>query len=299
METVAAWPPAKDFNPRSPCGERRHQTGLCSCSSHFNPRSPCGERRSPSRTISFPLEFQSTLSLRRATVGHRKRDRIQLNDFNPRSPCGERPEDLGPYMPNPRFQSTLSLRRATVRPDIHPVGCGHFNPRSPCGERLDRFSFCQGLHLFQSTLSLRRATGGGVSEFSYDSNFNPRSPCGERQDNWMGKQHLEQFQSTLSLRRATKGEKVNDDGIQISIHALLAESDFGQVPPGSHRVDFNPRSPCGERRQMSTHKSIRLSFQSTLSLRRATGILQGIQDRLGNFNPRSPCGERQRNGQAA
>ena len=35
----------------------------------------------------------------------------------------------------------------------------------------------------------------------------------------------------------------------ISIHALLAESDRGGRPPAPDNQHFNPRSPCGERRQ--------------------------------------------------
>ena len=34
-----------DFNPRSPCGERRRTKTPPRCEPYFNPRSPCGERR--------------------------------------------------------------------------------------------------------------------------------------------------------------------------------------------------------------------------------------------------------------
>ena len=58
------------FNPRSPCGERHCL--LCFCAStawNFNPRSPCGERPLRSGNNHQTHEFQSTLSLRRATSG--------------------------------------------------------------------------------------------------------------------------------------------------------------------------------------------------------------------------------------
>ena len=59
------------------------------------------------------------------------------------------------------------------------------------------------------------------------------------------------FQSTLSLRRATS--------------ALSAMS----ISP----FYFNPRSPCGERRDVLNAIFISLTvFQSTLSLRRATAF---------------------------
>ena len=62
----------------------------------------------------------------------------------------------------------------------------------------------------------------------------------------------------------------------ISIHALLAESDFTSVVSSTGTTDFYPRSPCGER----------LSGFARLAS-------------CAHFYPRSPCGERrimQRNG---
>ena len=82
------------------------------------------------------------------------------------------------------------------------------------------------------------------------------------------------FQSTLSLRRATPDRFAQDlrtwsisihallaesdaDGISIhtgpldiSIHALLAESDLLSRFLLLGRLNFNPRSPCGERQQI-------------------------------------------------
>ena len=78
-----------DFNPRSPCGERPHGLSSSRNSWHFNPRSPCGERRWVPRPPVARPEFQSTLSLRRAT------------------------RNIGISSRTCRFQSTLSLRRAT------------------------------------------------------------------------------------------------------------------------------------------------------------------------------------------
>ncbi len=59
-------------------------------------------------------EFQSTLSLRRATSVLIVRLRFM------------------------QFQSTLSLRRATVPVRTNSMPRWNFNPRSPCGERLLR-----------------------------------------------------------------------------------------------------------------------------------------------------------------
>ena len=158
--------------------------------------STCGQR------------FQSTLSLRRATVRRIKHFPFSVN-FNPRSPCGERPTLPGPAMVwmdfNPRSPCG---ERPRVRPAENP-GAGisihallaesdpqrnrrlpagdDFNPRSPCGERLSLLVFPPGSTEFQSTLSLRRATCFSMAIYSQDPYFNPRSPCGERQQippNW-------------------------------------------------------------------------------------------------------------------
>ena len=58
-----------DFNPRSPCGERRSRHELsCKDQEYFNPRSPCGERLNMQATRPEPLLFQPTLPMRGATV---------------------------------------------------------------------------------------------------------------------------------------------------------------------------------------------------------------------------------------
>ena len=58
----------------------------------------------------------------------------------------------------------------------------------------------------------------------------------------------------------------------ISIHALLAESDIYLLDEYNAQQDFYPRSPCGER-PGRLHKNIcGWGFLSTLSLRRATRI---------------------------
>ena len=50
-ERRPAWRPycrtLRDFNPHSPCGERHTRTGFRRPCRYFNPHSPCGERPSP------------------------------------------------------------------------------------------------------------------------------------------------------------------------------------------------------------------------------------------------------------
>ena len=104
------------------------------------------------------------------------------------------------------------------------------------------------LILFLSTLSLRRAT-----------------PPVRDIIQWEGI-----FLSTLSLRRATRAANCQQRSHQISIHALLAESDY----------------------LTNYHFTGIFIFLSTLSLRRAT--CARLRACLGcfYFYPRSPCGER-------
>ena len=169
------------------------------------------------------------------------------------------------------FLSTLSLRRATPAAAPRAAPQGYFYPRSPCGERHADTINTSFHKLFLSTLSLRRAT-----QHSAPNSGRIR------------------FLSTLSLRRATRLGAVHNTEIDISIHALLAESDGVTVLGIQHRtgisihallaesdngpmqkgqvyyINFYPRSPCGERPAL---------------------LIQPIR-RL-DFYPRSPCGERQ------
>ena len=80
----------------------------------------------------------------------------------------------------------------------------HFYPRSPCGERQGVDEVIDFGLTFLSTLSLRRATRVTPLPGKAYLYFYPRSPCGER--------HF------LILPDAQV--------INISIHALLAESDM-------------------------------------------------------------------------
>ena len=64
------------------------------------------------------------------------------------------------------------------------------------------------------------------------------------------------FLSTLSLRRATI--RITNHALteEISIHALLAESDPGIAQAMAEQWDFYPRSPCGERLVKSTRRRV-------------------------------------------
>ena len=125
----------RNFNPRSPCGERRGNIARNGNHTHFNPRSPCGERPSKLLTVSFSSIFQPTLPVRGATK------MIQLTNyldiyFNPRSPCGER-------------------RDAGVDAEPHTIISTHA-PRA--GSDLENKKSAIAVHKFQPTLPVRGAT---------------------------------------------------------------------------------------------------------------------------------------------
>ena len=195
----------RNFNPRSPHGERRVASGSSrSCHDDFNPRSPHGERR--------PVRYGGSAG---------------SPDFNPRSPHGERPAWGSPSKSVQTFQSTLSSRRATRILRV-PFSLSNIFQSTLSSRRATRgTTYIDGSKIqfqstlssrratlpsvtteerseFQSTLSSRRATQQqrkGQQKFAY---FNPRSPHGERPSGPSETSPLEVFQSTLSSRRATR-----------------------------------------------------------------------------------------------
>ena len=146
-------------------------------------------------------------------------------DFYPRSPCGERPC----RMKLVKTDTGISIHALLAESDgswlARLASCSYFYPRSPCGER----------HL-------------ATRKPNYVCHFYPRSPCGERQRAEHHASNQQEFLSTLSLRRATLFNTMQVVVVviflstlslrrateqapykvletQISIHALLAESD--------------------------------------------------------------------------
>ena len=94
------------------------------------------------------------------------------------------------------------------------------------------------------------------------SNFYPRSPCGERR--------LRAYQRYFA--------------VNISIHALLAESDYRREGKHDRHYYFYPRSPCGERPAKANRGEEKLqAFLSTLSLRRATRKIRPVAPDISSF----------------
>ena len=190
-------------------------------------------------------EFQPTLPLRGATASpYQRKDRHSR--FNPRSPCGERRLAAMGRTCGLAFQPTLPLRGATMFNGIYGVQAQ-----------------------FQPTLPLRGATMPALPGID-QLGFNPRSPCGERRGRLTAAQRGYKFQPTLPLRGATYRPWTRCRGRTFQPTLPLRGATFSRGRAISGTPRFNPRSPCGERRQ-----SFPSCPASTL-----------------RFNPRSPCGER-------
>ena len=101
-----------------------------------------------------------------------------------------------------------------------------FYPRSPCGERPVVSCTSCLLSVFLSTLSLRRATRRHRGNDRCPVNFYPRSPCGER----LVDTSKDIIKTANFYPRSPCGERLEQSSsysayLEISIHALLAESD--------------------------------------------------------------------------
>ena len=117
------------------------------------------------------------------------------------------------------------------------------------------------------------------------------------------------------MRGATRLHSYSDCDDGISTHAPHAGSDEQLLECLIKPSNFNPRSPCGERRTIADFKlKLRListhaphagsdfcsfafllqpfEFQPTLPMRGATGPSCSRRPKDHDFNPRSPCGER-------
>ena len=164
---------------------------------------------------------------------------------------------------------------------------------------------------------MRRATGYPADGGRCLQNFYPRSPCGERPVISFLPSRSPTFLSTLSLRRATTQMQAAFKGPEISIHALLAESDGPRCkgpwacfpflstlslrratirPHQRHfAADISIHALLAESDEAEDgYKDTVTEFLSTLSLRRATVEEVSGDTWTRDFYPRSPCGERPR-----
>ena len=168
------------------------------------------------------------------------------------------------------FQSTLPARGATKEKNqfaatysisIHAPRTGsdvaqqfsiyfknHFNPRSPHGERPAAAIQMKRRNLYFNPRSPHGERLRPSVRRIPACHFNPRSPHGERLKPYSANAKRIQFQSTLPARGATPLSWQSSFDINISIHAPRTGSDLGNHAHRVAQIDFNPRSPHGERR---------------------------------------------------
>ena len=167
--------------------------------------------------------------------------------FNPRSPNGER-----------RIPGLL----------FH---CKYFNPRSPNGERL----YSRVFDVYAVGISIHAPQTGSdtqtLQSLSCGYYFNPRSPNGERQPAGLGCYILRGI--SIHAPQTGSDKKLQSEGGRrmISIHAPQTGSDSFWRQRIRQSLNFNPRSPNGERPMPLGIASKHAKFQSTLPKRGATG----------------------------
>ena len=193
-------------------------------SPRFNPRTPCGVRRGIGHRPGSLVAFQSTHSLRSATI--RKSAKLKPlkvsihallaecdlvsfgivnvpRGFNPRTPCGVRQLVDKVRKSDKVFQSTHSLRSATT------YGAGL--PAAQAVSIHALLAECDSMLMACKTFirCFNPRTPCGVRPvlmrgLGKRACFNPRTPCGVRLFGGARPLHRNQFQSTHSLRSATQ-----------------------------------------------------------------------------------------------
>ena len=258
----------RDFNPRSPWGERLSSCRQRLISANFNPRSPWGERPGCAARRADNRNFNP-----RSPWGERLIRLINVQwptYFNPRSPWGER---LLTFMLSASltiFQSTLPVGGATSDMPDTPIGV-----------------------LFQSTLPVGGATNRWRRNHGTHNHFNPRSPWGER---LLGAVAPE-VPPAISIHAPRGGSDAGRVAL-FSVHCLFQST----LPVGGATereilglgtCAFQSTLPVGGATRLRAILAGKIKpFQSTLPVGGATRIVLAIHLCFTYFNPRSPWGER-------
>ncbi len=194
----------------------------------------------------------------------------RIENFNPRSPRGERPSNYYIHNLQELFQSTFPARGTTCITAISIFYPKYFNPRSPRGERhLDGQLEFEGVKFqstfpargttpeedkrilkskFQSTFPARGTTDEPPPALQQHGYFNPRSPRGERPKVLFA----DSVSASISIHVPREGnDLVSAEPTppqDISIHVPREGNDTRMPATIGCFINFNPRSPRGERR---------------------------------------------------
>ena len=192
------------------------------------------------------LKFQSTRPMRGAT----------------QDMAGGRAEgDISIHAPHAGRDASSSTSRRSWR---------NFNPRAPCGAR--HLLQLGDVHLIAISIHAPHAGRNGLRPGTSPAgvHFNPRAPCGARRGRCRKDEGRILFQSTRPMRGATGPAGAYGNIADISIHAPHAGRDMPVLRLPGLPQNFNPRAPCGARRQRPKHQTLECLFQSTRPMRGAT-----------------------------
>ena len=232
-------------------------------------QAPCEERHRSGFAVSSSRAFQSTRPMRGATPDDQRVDVYKM--FQSTRPMRGATSDVVMEKALP-YVSIHAPRvgRDTCRMLGFASSTG-FNPRAPCGAR----PHARCLSVGKAGVSIHAPHAGrdrGIPRSSVQSwRFNPRAPCGARRVIVCHVLSFLKFQSTRPMRGATSirqhihksvcvsihaphagrdlGGKLQWDGKSVSIHAPHAGRDHQKPPSWEAQISFNPRAPCGARRQ--------------------------------------------------
>ncbi len=147
-------------------------------------------------------------------------------DFNPRVPCGTRPSVIC----NENTKRSISIHGSRVGPDkassVQKHQGSHFNPRVPCGTRRVVFA-CWWRWMY----------------------FNPRVPCGTRLFAILTTCTILPFQSTGPVWDPTLCHEVGNNLLKFQSTGPVWDPTSSSCPRFYRVAYFNPRVPCGTRRQ--------------------------------------------------
>ena len=169
-----------NFNPRSPCGERRIEAGDHAVNHDFNPRSPCGERQEP--RVEF--EIGEDISIHAPRAGSDEEPRVEFEIGEDISIHAPRAGSDGVITRQPASLTVISIHAPRAGSDpmrrrifLYPTPISIHAPRA--GSDL---SCC--ISAYCNWISIHAPRAGSdhilVASFAIVRDFNPRSPCGER-----------------------------------------------------------------------------------------------------------------------
>ena len=262
---VCQWRRSLNFYPRSPCGERpcapsANGAGpsisihaLLAESDQVIQRYPPPRRDISIHALLAESDRRAHVQPPHAAISIHALPRLPMapiSHFYPRSPCGERPlvtthaynhayisihallAESDTLACASRLSASISIHALLAESDLRPKKSkkphNNFYPRSPCGERRRSCPSCPAVrsHHFYPRSPCGERLPRILCRSRRRSHFYPRSPCGERPPSGIrGPARYSKFLSTLSLRRATIYGWNFKGLFEISIHALLAESD--------------------------------------------------------------------------